>query len=276
MRRSERVAVLVRLLLSAPGHVIPLTRFAGLLDAARSTLSEDVALIRETFRRYGLGAVETVAGAAGGVRYRPLRTPRQVRETLAQLAAQLSQPDRVLPGGFIYMTDIVFSPQWTSRIGEVFATAFAGVQADCVISVETKGIPIALETARAMGLPLVICRRDSRITEGPSVSITYVSGTSRTIQSMSLPKRALRPGSRVIFVDDFLRGGGTAKGIRDLMAEFGAEVVATGVLVATREPAEKRVHDYLALCVVERVDELRREVQVTPNHAVADAEGAGP
>lgn len=263
--------MIVRTLLESPSTVIPLTRFAEALGAARSTLSEDVALIRETFSRFGLGMVETLPGAAGGVRYRPYRTPEQCRALLADLARTLSQPDRVLPGGFVYMTDVVFSPQWTARIGEVFATAFRGVEADVVISVETKGIPLAMATARAMGLPLVICRRDSRITEGPSVSITYVSTTSRTIQSMSLPKRALRAGARVIFIDDFLRGGGTAKGIRELMAEFQARVVATGVLVATRHPLQKRVEDYLALCVLEEVDEDRRLVRVEPNlAAVAD------
>lgn len=262
------------MLLAAPGQVIPLARFAEVLGAARSTLSEDVALIREAFRRHGLGVVETVAGAAGGVRYRPLCTRAQVRAVLEELAAQLAQPDRVLPGGFVYMTDVVFSPRWAARLGEVFATLFAHVPADGVITVETKGIPLALETARALGLPLVVCRRDARVTEGPSVSITYVSGTSRTIHNMSLPRRALEPGARVIFVDDFLRGGGTAKGIRDLMAEFGARVVATGVLVATREPAQKRVDDYVALCLLDRVDEVRREVRVTPNLALL-GEGGG-
>lgn len=269
MRRSQRVAAIVRMLLDAPGQVIPLSRFGQLLDAARSTVSEDVALIREAFERLGLGRVETLAGAAGGVRFWPHLTPPQVEEFLEALAAALRDPDRLLPGGFLYTTDIVFSPAWTARIGQVFATAFARVEADYVVSVETKGIPLALQTARAMGLPLVICRRGHRITEGPSVSITYVSGTSRNIQTMSLPKRALRPGSRVIFIDDFLRGGGTAKGIRDLMAEFQAEVVATGVLIATREPPRKRIEGYLPLIVLERVDEEARQVWLTPNRLVA-------
>ena len=36
-----------------------------------------------------------------------------------------------------------------------------------------------------------------------------------------------------------MRGGGTIKGMTDLMTEFGAEVVGTGVFISTTQPEEK-------------------------------------
>ncbi|HEX6989218.1 MAG TPA: phosphoribosyltransferase family protein, partial [Bacillota bacterium] len=127
---------------------------------------------------------------------------------------------------------------------------------------------LAMMTARSLNLPLVICRRDSRVTEGTAVSITYVSGSSRQIGTMSLARRAMPPGSRVLLIDDFLKGGGTARGLADLMAEFGAEPVAMGVLVATREPRRKLVDEFVPLVWLEAADEANRVVRVVPNEAL--------
>jgi purine operon repressor len=102
-------------------------------------------------------------------------------------------------------------------------------------------------TAHRLGLPLLIARRDARVTEGPALSITYLSATTGSVQNMSLPRRALRSGARVLIVDDFMRGGGTAKGLTDLVAEFDAVVAG------------------IALTTLTRVDEGSRWVQIEPN-----------
>ena len=71
MRRSQRIAVITKLLVENPYKIYSLTDFAKMLGAAKSTLSEDLAVIRETFADMGLGKIETITGAAGGARYLP-------------------------------------------------------------------------------------------------------------------------------------------------------------------------------------------------------------
>ncbi len=277
-RRAERIAALVKLLTDEPGAQSSLSQFAARFQAARSTISEDVAIIKEGLEAFDLGRVETQPGSSGGARYLPFRSAEHVRRTVASLCGHLASPDRVLPGGYLYTSDLIFSPVWAWTIGEVFATLFdralgtppgrgPGGTAG-VVTVETKGIPIALMTARALGLPLVIIRRDARVTEGPAVSINYFSGSTGHIQSMSLPRRALAPGARVLFVDDFMRAGGTARGVQDLMAEFEAEVVGTGVLTATWLPERKLVDRYIALTVLEKLGD--REVAVRPGPLISE------
>lgn len=241
------MVVIAHALLRAPHQLISLATFADLLGAARSTISEDLGFLRGVCERFGLGRVETLPGAAGGVRYTPTRTPAQVGALVEELCARLREPGRVLPGGFLYTSDLLALPWLVADLGEVFATLFADARPDAVLTMEVKGIPLALMTARAFHVPLVTARRDGRVTEGPSVSVNYVSGSSRLVQSMTLPLRAVPPGARVLFIDDFLRGGGTARGVYDLMREFRAEVVGIGVLVEAEQPAEKLVERYLAL-----------------------------
>jgi purine operon repressor len=74
--------------------------------------------------------------------------------------------------------------------------------------------------------------------------MNYVSGSTGKIQTMYVSKRALKEGSNVLIIDDFMRAGGTAKGMVDLMKEFNANVQGIGVMIATKAPKQKLVNDY--------------------------------
>jgi len=290
-RRAERVAAITALLHQNPGRLFTLAELALRLDASRSSLSEDLAVIREALRAQGLGDIVTTPGAGGGVRFIPALGPEEACRVVSALCRELSDPRRLVAGGYIYMTDIIFSPVWASRLGRAFAFLFSlsrsrltapdrpappgggALGADYVVTVETKGIPLALMTARCLGVPLVVARRDLRATEGSAVSISYVSGSTGRIQAMSLPRRALEAGAKVLIVDDFMRAGGTVRGLMELMGEFGARVLSVGILTATAEPSQKLVDDYLALTVLQGVDERRRVVSVVPGPALAAVAG---
>ncbi|MHB1505700.1 MAG: phosphoribosyltransferase family protein [Sulfobacillus sp.] len=245
--RSVRLVRLMNRLMADPGVSITLQELGQATGAAKSTLSEDVAAIDRALEAEGRGYVERTLGPAGGVRYLPFPAPDKAEQTLDELAAELSRPDRRLQGEFLYLTDIVFSPLWVSRLGEIFASLFAAGQPDMVLTVETKGIPLALMTARALGIPLAVARREAGMTEGPALGLNYLSGTARRIGTMSLARRAVPEGSRVLIIDDFLKGGGTARGLIDMMAEFNTEVTGVGVLISTRDPEQKLISDYVPL-----------------------------
>ena len=261
--RVERVVALSKILMDMPGYLFSLGHFSNIFGVAKSTLSEDMVTIKRAVERYGLGTVETVSGAAGGLRYVPCHCEERMNTFLTSLAARLSEPERIIPGDFLYMSDILFMPDLMMQVGEIFRTRFAHLSPDYIMTVETKGIPLAFTTARAFGLPLVIVRQGSKVTEGPSVSINYVTGAKR-IQTMSLPRRALVSGSKVLVIDDFMKAGGTARGMIDLANEVGATVVGTGVLIATNEPEKKLVDEYSALLMLHDVDQHTRAIDIRP------------
>lgn len=264
MKRSERLAVLSKVLSQNPNKVISLKYFAERFNAAKSSISEDLNIIKAAFDFAQEGEITTIPGAAGGVRYSVKRPSLQINKFLANLCNIIKDEKRIIPGGYIYMTDIIFSPKYSEIVGEIFAQLFVEKQPTCVLTVETKGIPLAIMTARALNVPLIVARRNSRVTEGPSVNISYVSGTDQKIQTMSLPKRALWENARVLIVDDFMRGGGTARGMSDLVAEFKAKVVGVAVLVSTAKPEKKLVKDYTSLLTLESVDLDKKTIDIYP------------
>lgn len=273
--RNQRLVFITRSLLENPGTLFSLNYFSQHLGAAKSSLSEDLALIKEVLEAGGSGVIETQAGAAGGVRYWPVAGSSRGNQSLEELCQVLSAPDRIIPGGYLYMTDVIFSPVWSARAGELIASHYLSLAPDYVLTVETKGIPLALMTARVLNVPLVTARREARVTEGSAVSINFVSGSTRRIQSMSLGRRALPRGVKVLIVDDFMKAGGTARGLQELAAEFAAKVVGTAVFVETAEPTRKLVADYLSLLVLEEVDEDKKTVTIRPSQRWSGRKGGG-
>ena len=265
MSRKERIAVILGTLMRYPNKQYSLSYFCGILNAAKSTMSEDIKIIKETIAQYDLGLVEVVAGAGGGVRYIPFLSDAEERRFLAETAKKLSEPHRILPGGFIYTIDILLNTEYADKMGEVLAKRFLNTRPDFIVTAETKGIPLAISVARAMGKPLAIARRDSRITEGSVVTINYLSGTSRRLQTMSLSKRAVHEGQKALVIDDFIAGGGTVKAMCDMMKEFNIAVVGCGAAIAMAKPEKKRVENYISLFILDYVDEEKGVISINPS-----------
>ncbi|MGB9812915.1 MAG: pur operon repressor [Thermovenabulum sp.] len=264
MRRSQRLVLITKHLTENPNKIIPLKFFAEKFNAAKSSISEDLNIIKSSFSDAREGILETIPGAAGGVRYKVKSSEEKIKAFLQELCDLISDKNRLIPGDYIYLTDIIFSPEYSLRIGEVIAERFIDEEPTCVLTVETKGIPLALMTARALNVPLVVARRDIKVTEGPSVNISYISGSSGRIQNMALPKRALSEKARVLIVDDFMKGGGTARGMTELVREFNAETVGIAVFIATEEPKEKLVKNYTTLLVLEKVETMKGLIKIRP------------
>ncbi|UII56005.1 pur operon repressor [Cytobacillus spongiae] len=262
-RRSERLIDMTNYLLEHPRQLIPLTFFSDKYDSAKSSISEDLAIIKETFEQRGIGTLQTVPGAAGGVKFFVKVGNQEVKPFINELCELIASPERLLPGGYLYMTDILGNPSIVQKAGRLFASAYAHADIDVVMTVATKGIPLAYAVASQLNVPVVIVRRDSKVTEGSTVSINYVSGSTKRIQTMVLSKRSLEEGSKVLIVDDFMKAGGTINGMVSLLDEFNALVAGIAVLVESEEIEERLVEDYLSLVKLSNVDVKEKKISVS-------------
>src|SRR5690606_11809941 len=240
MKRSGRLVALTNFFLENPRIHKNLPSFSDKYNAAKASISEDLDIIEELFREEGIGYLKRIAGSAGGVMYIPEASREKGIEFVDQLCERLKDPNRILPGCYLYMSDILGEPSTVREIGRIFASNFSNLEIDVVVTVATKGIPLAYAVASFLNVPVVIVRRDPKVTEGSSVSINYVSGSSRKIQTMVLPKRSIEEGSKVCIIDDFMKTGGNIKGIVSRLKEYNAKVEAIGVLAASDDAEEER------------------------------------
>lgn len=270
IRRSERLIDMTHYLLENPHKLISLTYFAKRYESAKSSISEDLAIVKKTFQERGTGILNTIPGAAGGVIFIPMITKEAAKEYIEKLSERLSEQDRLLPGGYVYLSDLLGDPELLRQIGRIIASNYLDQKIDAVMTIATKGVPIAQAVSYYLNVPFVIVRRDSKITEGSTVSVNYVSGSSERIEKMELSKRSLKRGSRVLVVDDFMKGGGTINGMQSLIEEFEAELVGVTVLAEGNFKGKRAIADYNSLLFVESVDTQTKTIEVVPGNYFND------
>lgn len=159
------------------------------------------------------------------------------------------------------MLDILGNPKLTNEIGKIFATVFKNQDIDTIVTIETKGISLAYATARLLNVPVVVVNKNSKITEGSVVTINYVSGSTKRIQTMSLAKRALKENANVLIIDDLMKAGGTIRGIINLLDEFKVNVKGIGVFAEVDDPHERLVNEYVSLVRIVEANEKKERLQ---------------
>lgn len=266
VRRSERLVDITKYLLDHPYELISLTSFSERYESAKSSISEDLGIIKKIFKERGHGILETISGAAGGVLFMPDILYKEAKIYIESLAERLSEQNRLLPGGYIYLSDLLGEPELLRYVGKIIASKYLREKIDAVMTIEMKGVPIAQAVSYYLNAPFVIVRRNSKISEGSTVSINYVSRSSERIEKMELSKRSLKRGSRVLIVDDFMKGGGTINGMKGLIEEFECELVGITVFAESKFNNHRAIDDYTSLLYVKDVDTATKNITVIPGN----------
>lgn len=246
MKRSSRLIDLTIYFNNHPNVRTSLTYFSERFHAAKSSISEDLAILKKYYETENIGELITISGVTGGVVFIPRDSKEMVKKNLDKIINEIQSKDRLLPGGYLYISDIISSPHHVRTIGSSLASAFQDEKIDVIMTIATKGIPIAYAIASFINVPVICVRQSLEITEGSMLTIHYESGSKNTLYSMGLSRKSLQKGQRVLVVDDLLKVGGTIRGMVQMVHEFEAELV--GIAVFIESSGHPRVQeDYVSL-----------------------------
>lgn len=265
LTRKERIVFLTMEFIKNAGRIYSLNEFCRLLNCAKSTISEDLQIIKNAFFKSGQGEIIIKPGQKGGVKYMPFMNLELEREFLKKTAQIFCDKNRILPGGFIYTTDVLLNTDTLKPIGEILASRFNHLDIDYIVTAETNGISVAIAVAQVLKKPVVIARKLSKTIEGSIVTINYLSGTTRKLQTISIAKRAMRPKTKAIIIDDFISGGGTVRAISDMANEFDVSVIGIGCVISTMYPEKKKIKGFESLFTLYEVDEENQIIRLLPN-----------
>jgi xanthine phosphoribosyltransferase len=125
-------------------------------------------------------------------------------------------------------------PRLMTAIGADLAARFQAAAPELVLTAEASGIPPALAAAQVLDVPMVYAKKF--VGRGnPEVFARDVPSTTKgTEYRVEVSRRALRPGLRVLIVDDFLSGGRTAVALGEITEESGATVAGLGFVIEKR------------------------------------------
>ena len=134
-----------------------------------------------------------------------------------------SIPDFPKPGiEFRDVTGILDSADGLRLAIDQLADRLEGVAFDAVVSMESRGFIFGMPLAYKLNKSFVPVRKPGKLPrETVSASYEMEYGTD----ALEMHKDALRPGARVVVVDDLLATGGTAEACARLVDAVGAKVV---------------------------------------------------
>ncbi|MCW6659282.1 pur operon repressor [Aerococcaceae bacterium NML191292] len=247
IKRNHRIVYISQYLIEHPNELVSLSYFVDYFDCAKSSISEDLDFVREVFEHNELGVIQTISGVSGGVIYYPQVPLAQQNQLFEEIAHKLKQGKRILPGNYIYVSDVLQEAKLLNGIAKLIAMRYQGKGIDAVMTIETKGIGLSVAVARYLNVPYVVVRGDSSEAEGSTISINYISGSLQTVKKMALSKLSLAPQSNVLIVDDFLRNGGTVNGLLSMIEEFDCKPAGICVLAQNADQEKQTLPDYVAL-----------------------------
>lgn len=149
--------------------------------------------------------------------------------------------DRIRKDGKVIGTDILKVDMFLNHQIDVglideIAREFFKLFKDCgvtrILTVEASGIAIAVLTAKYFNVPLVFAKKASHKNVGSDLytaeCYSFTHGKSYT---MSVSKKYLPEGEKILIIDDFLADGNAVKALMKLVNDSGSETVGVGIAI---------------------------------------------
>ena len=144
-------------------------------------------------------------------------------------AAIRTIPDYPKPGiMFRDITTLLGSARAFRRAVDELVQPWAGGKIDKVAGIEARGFIIGGAVAHQVSAGFVPIRKKGKL---PHTTVRIAYSLEYGIDEMEMHEDAIKPGERVILVDDLIATGGTAEGAVKLLRQIGANVVAACFII---------------------------------------------
>jgi adenine phosphoribosyltransferase len=140
-----------------------------------------------------------------------------------------SVPDFPKPGILFYdITTVLKDKSGFAELIDAFAQYYIDKKVDLVLGIEARGFIFGPALAYRLNAGFVPVRKPGKL---PAETLTIKYDLEYGSDSLQIHKDAIKPGQRVIIVDDLLATGGTMLATSNLVKQLGAEIVGVTVAV---------------------------------------------
>ena len=183
---------------------------------------------------------------------------------MEELKQRIRKDGQVLKGN-ILKVDSFLNHQVDSglmrRMGEEFARRFAPLKPTKILTAEISGIAPALQTGVVLDVPVIFARKIRPVTMPGKVFERRVPSRTKGGETLLLVSpEYLKPGDRVVIIDDFLATGQTLNALANIVVEAHARLLGFGVVAEKvfehgREALEEWNVPLEALVTIEKMSE---------------------
>ena len=139
-------------------------------------------------------------------------------------AAIRTIPDYPKPGIlFRDITTLLGDARAFRRAIDELVQPWAGLKMDKVAGIEARGFILGGAVAHQLSAGFIPIRKKGKL---PHAKVSIAYSLEYGVDEMEMHEDAVRPGDKVILIDDLIATGGTAEGAVKLLKQMGADVVA--------------------------------------------------
>ena len=133
------------------------------------------------------------------------------------------------PGiGFKDITTLLKDGAALRYVVDQFAEHFSAAKPELIVGAESRGFIVGTPLAYKMGCGFVLVRKPGKL-PAPTVRVNYELEYGQ--DGLEIHQDAIKPGQRVLIVDDLLATGGTISATVELVNRLGGRIVGFAFLV---------------------------------------------
>lgn len=164
------------------------------------------------------------------------------------LQQRINEEGRVLDNRVLKVDGFLnhqIDPVLFQEIGKEIARRYQDAGITRIVTIEASGIALALMAAVELKVPLVFARKKKSILMVDDVYHAKVySYTKEENYDITISKKFLPAGDKVLIIDDFLASGEAAMGLAKLVEAAGDTVVGMAIAIEKSfQPGRKRLED---------------------------------
>ena len=138
-------------------------------------------------------------------------------------------PNFPKPGILFYdISPLLAHPGAWAEAVEQLSAVIAIHKPDLLVGIEARGFLVAAPLALKMNCGFVMLRKQGKL---PGETIVYEYCLEYGTDSVEIRKDLIKPGQRVVILDDLLATGGTVRATMELLNQVGANVVGAAFLI---------------------------------------------
>jgi adenine phosphoribosyltransferase len=144
--------------------------------------------------------------------------------------------------GYFDNTEIVGDFNILQQAANHALADFAGKRVTKILTAAVDGIPLATMVGNALGVNLVVAKKNKEVGVKVFLEETYVLGKdSGVTMTLYIPKEAVKKRDSVLIVDDMIKSGETQAALVNLVRKAKAEISGIFSLIAVGEDWNKRL-----------------------------------